>query len=194
MTGELHDCDGTPASPVRQPLTDPLTLDVGAGTAVKHPGALRLDRSREAAPHVVADVDRGGLPFRGGAFETVGAYDVVEHVEDLVAFVEEAHRVLKPGGRLLVTTPHFSCANAYTDPTHRRALGLRSFDYFADGHPLAYYSRARFRVRAATLLFEGALLGRLLSHLARRWPRFYERRLAWVFPAWFMYFELEAVK
>jgi hypothetical protein len=30
--------------------------------------------------------------------------------------------------------------------------------------------------------------------VARRWPRFYERRLAWVFPAWFLYFELEAVK
>lgn len=194
MTGERRGCDGTPASLARQPLTDPLTLDVGAGTAVNHPGAVRLDRAREAKPHVVANVDRGGLPFRCDAFETVGAYDVVEHVEDLVAFVEEAHRVLKPGGRLLVTTPHFSCANAYTDPTHRRALGLRSFDYFGDGHSLAYYSRARFRVRAATLLFEGALLGRLLSHLARRWPRFYERRLAWVFPAWFLYFELEALK
>jgi SAM-dependent methyltransferase len=194
MTGERRDRGGIPTSSVRQPLTDALTLDVGAGTAVRHPGAVRLDRARQATPHVVADVDRGGLPFRSNAFETVGAYDVVEHVEDLVAFVEEVHRVLKPGGRLLVTTPHYSCANAHTDPTHRRALGLRSFDYFADGHSLAYYSRARFRVRTATLFFEGAVLGRLLSRMARRWPRFYERRLAWVFPAWFLYFELEAVK
>ena len=168
-------------------------LDIGAGRDERLPGALRLDRARRTAPDVVADLD-AGLPFRDASFETVGAYDVVEHVADLVALMEEVHRVLKPDGRFQVTTPHFSCANAYTDPTHRRALGLRSFDYFSDGHPLAFYSTARFRVRTRTLHFKGRLLGRLLFHFARRWPALYEDRLAWVCPAWFLFFELEAVK
>jgi hypothetical protein len=30
--------------------------------------------------------------------------------------------------------------------------------------------------------------------LVRRWPDLYEHRLAWSFPAWFLYFELVAVK
>lgn len=178
----------------RFPLTDITALDLGAGLVEQLPGAVRLDRSAACAPHVIADIDRGSLPFRGGSFALVGAFDVIEHAADLVALMEEIHRVLRAGGVLRLTTPHFSSANAYTDPTHRRALGLRSFLYFVDGHPLAYYSRARFRLRTRTLIFKGRLLGRLLARLARRWPALYEDRLAWIFPAWFMYVELEAVK
>jgi len=175
-------------------LTDPAILDLGAGVAERHPGAVRLDRAQTVRPHVVADLDRGGLPFRNDAFQTVAAYDVVEHVADLVALVSEVHRVLRPGGVFLVTTPHFSCANAFTDPTHRRALGLRSFDYFASDHALAYYSRARFHVRVAHLFFHAGLAGRLVHRVARRWPDVYEHRLAGIFPAWFLYFELVAAK
>ena len=155
---------------------------------------MRLDRAAAIRPHVVADLDRGGLPFRDDAFQTVAAYDVVEHVADLVALVGEVHRVLRPGGVFLVTTPHFSCANAFTDPTHRRALALHSFDYFAPDHALAYYSCARFQVRTANLIFHAGLVGRLMRLLVRRWPDLYEHRLAWSFPAWFLYFELVAVK
>lgn len=181
-----------PAAGRRAPPGDYATLNLGAGTAGHLPGAVRLDRARATRPHVVADLD-AGLPFRDGAFQLVGAYDVVEHVADLVALLEEVHRVLRPGGRLAITTPHFSSANAHTDPTHRRALGLRSFDYFTEGHPLAFYSTARFRAHVV-LHFKGRLLGRLMFHVARRWPAWYEDRLAWIFPAWFLYVELEAVK
>src|SRR4051812_10138569 len=103
-------------------------LDLGAGMAPHVPGAVTVDIARVCRPSVVADLNRP-LPFRNDAFEIVGAYDVVEHVDDLVRVVEEVHRVLKPSGVFRVSTPHFSSANAYTDPTHKRALGLRSFDY-----------------------------------------------------------------
>jgi SAM-dependent methyltransferase len=169
-------------------------LDIGAGRADRYPGALRLDIARGTDPHLVVDLERGGLPFRDSAFATVAAHDVVEHVADLVALVAEVHRVLRPGGLFLVSTPHFSSANAWTDPTHRRALGARSFDYFGEDHELAYYSRARFRVRRRQIVFHGGPLDRVASLLARRWPDWYERRLAWIVPAWFLYFELEAVK
>ena len=176
---------------MRHPLTDPRALNIGAGTAGHLPGAIRLDASRAVDPHVVADLD-AGLPFRDGSFERVGAYDVVEHVRDLVAVVEEVHRVLRRGGTFEVTTPHFSSANAYADPTHRRALGLHAFDCFEAGHEHDFYSGARFRKRRARLFFHGRLAGRLVAALARRWPDLYEHRLAWIFPAWFMVFELEA--
>ena len=168
-------------------------LDLGAGAVAQVPGAIRLDLARACRPDVVADANQP-LPFRNDSFEIVGAYDVLEHVGDLVRVVEEVHRVLRPGGVLQVTTPHYSSPNAYADPTHRRALSLRSFDCFGPDHPLRYYSRARFRVRAARLMFKGALAGRILAAFARRWPAYYEDHLAWIFPAWFLYFELEAVK
>jgi SAM-dependent methyltransferase len=105
----------------------------------------------------------------------------------------ELHRVLAPGGRLLVTTPHFSCANSWTDPTHRHHLGLFSFDYFIEGHPLHYYSDAKFRLVRRVLRFHGGLVDAVMRRLAARWPSFYEHRLAWIFPAWYLEFELEAV-
>ncbi|MGA2384879.1 MAG: class I SAM-dependent methyltransferase [Gemmatimonadales bacterium] len=175
-------------------ITDLAKLNIGAGRSDHLAGAVRLDIARAVHPHVVADLDAGGLPFKAGCFDAVGAYDVVEHVEDLVALMEEIHRVLRPDGVVYITTPHFSSANAFTDPTHRRALSLRSFDYFDGAHPLAYYSAARFRIRTARLFFKGRVLGRLFFRVAQRWPAWYEERLAWLFPAWFLYFELVAVK
>jgi SAM-dependent methyltransferase len=46
-------------------------------------------------------------PLKGladNAFDFVVTFQVIEHIEDDDAFVREAHRVLKPGGQLLLTT------------------------------------------------------------------------------------------
>jgi hypothetical protein len=84
------------------------------------------------------------------------------------------------------------------DPKYKHFFNYQGatvfFDYFSEDHQLAFCSTARFRIRQRRLYFQGALLGRLLFHFARLFPAFYETRLAWIFPAWFMFFELEAVK
>ena len=53
--------------------------------------------------HLVAG-DR--LPFPDGAFDRVVVVDMLEHVPDEAAFARELARVTKPGGRLVVNTPH----------------------------------------------------------------------------------------
>src|SRR5207247_1029846 len=45
------------------------------------------------------------LPFGDGSFDLVTALDVVEHLDDDVAALREMGRVLRPGGRVLVTVP-----------------------------------------------------------------------------------------
>jgi SAM-dependent methyltransferase len=47
-----------------------------------------------------------GLPFADGAFATVLAAELIEHVFDTQAVIGELARVLRPGGWLLVTTPN----------------------------------------------------------------------------------------
>jgi len=52
------------------------------------------------------DVDKTGLPFENGSFDTISALDVVEHVFDPVSLVQETYRVLKRGGQAIYTTPN----------------------------------------------------------------------------------------
>jgi len=46
------------------------------------------------------------LPFADGEFDAVVVVDMLEHVEDEAGFVRELARVTRPGGRLVINTPH----------------------------------------------------------------------------------------
>lgn len=176
---------------VNEPL--PRRLNLGCGRDLR-PDCLNVDRSAEVGADMVLDLGQAPYPLPCDHFEHIWALDVVEHLDDLLAFMEEVHRLLRPGGTVEITAPHFSCANSFTDPTHKRHLGCFSFDYFLADHKLAYYSRARFTLEERLLVFPSTWLDSLFARWARRHLAFYERRLAWVWPAWFLVFKLRAVK
>lgn len=46
------------------------------------------------------------LPFANGSFDFVISFQVIEHIRRDVDFVREVHRVLRPGGQFIVTTPN----------------------------------------------------------------------------------------
>jgi ubiquinone/menaquinone biosynthesis C-methylase UbiE len=46
------------------------------------------------------------LPFADGAFDLVVSGLVLEHIRDLTTFFGEAHRVTRPGGRIVVSAMH----------------------------------------------------------------------------------------
>jgi SAM-dependent methyltransferase len=47
----------------------------------------------------------GTLPVPDDSFDSVLSIEVLEHVEDPQTYLSECFRVLRPGGRLLLTTP-----------------------------------------------------------------------------------------
>jgi len=169
------------------------TLNIGCGR-VHREGAVNLDVSPDVGADVVHDLNRLPWPFEDGEFGQIYAYDVLEHVDDVPRVLEEIHRVSERGATLHVTVPHFSSANAFTDLTHRHYFSWKSFDPFFAGHVLDFYSRARFRRQSTRISFYPGLVNRLVFRLANRFPERYERRWAWMFPAWFLYYELEVVK
>jgi SAM-dependent methyltransferase len=168
-------------------------LNLGCGRKPME-GAINLDISADVGADVVHDLTQLPWPLPSDAFREVYAFDVIEHLDDVVRVMEELHRICKPGARVHITVPHFSSANAFTDPTHRHQFSCFSFDYFDAGHGLAFYSRARFKRARVQIVFYPSLVNTIVHRLANRRPEAYERRWAWMFPAWFLSIDLEAVK
>ncbi len=85
--------------------TDKKVLDVGAGGSGYHkffPNRLSVDIDPARRPDVVADAQK--LPFADGEYEMVLCTEVLEHVRNPKAAMDELFRVLKPGGMLILTT------------------------------------------------------------------------------------------
>jgi SAM-dependent methyltransferase len=93
-----------------------------------------VDAIRSLVGDDVHLLEGGRLPFADGEFDAVAVVDMIEHVPDDRAFVAELRRVLKPGGRLVVNTPHRK-DTALRRLRHR--LGLTDQDH---GHLRAGYT------------------------------------------------------
>jgi 2-polyprenyl-3-methyl-5-hydroxy-6-metoxy-1,4-benzoquinol methylase len=94
--------------------------------------ALRRARARAPEAEAVKLADGGPLPFAEDAFDVVWAGEVLEHVADVVGLLAELRRVLRWGGRLLVTTPWHGrlviATDAHFDPRsdHLRFFSART--------------------------------------------------------------------
>jgi SAM-dependent methyltransferase len=157
-------------------------------------GAVNLDITDATRPDVVHDLNERPWPFEDDTFDFVQAIDVLEHLEDTLATMNELFRVCQHGAVVKIVVPHFSSANAFTDPTHRHFFGFGSMDYFTGVSEHDYYTDARFRMLRREIVFHSGLGARVLRRIANRWSEAYERRWAWLFPAWFLVFELEVAK
>jgi SAM-dependent methyltransferase len=77
------------------------------------------------------------LPFPNSYFESVSAYDVLEHlsrdhqgVNEFIFYMNELHRVLKPGGKALFVFPSYPYNDAFSDPTHINFITESTLGYF----------------------------------------------------------------
>ncbi len=67
--------------------------------------------------------DGGRLPFPDGHFASVGALNVLEHVQEPEAFVAEVVRVTAPGGQIVFSSPNFLRVLGWRD-YHPRMRGV----------------------------------------------------------------------
>lgn len=178
-------------------------LDVGCGRN-KTPGSTGLDFNPRTNADVIHDMNVAPYPFPDDSFDLVVGNQVIEHVEDVLLVIAELYRVAKPGGRIVLDTPHYSDVASYTDPTHRRHLTTESFSYFTNTRDdYDYYSHVRLRAVEirVTMLKLWRLLGfEFLINLPNRYPawrffrRFWEQYLCFVVRGKTVRFEFEVVK
>ena len=86
--------------------TEGLTLEVGAedcACARWFPNRVAINIRPNEHVQILADAYR--LPFGEGAFDVVLCTEVLEHLHTPAAALAEMYRVLKPDGKLLLTTP-----------------------------------------------------------------------------------------
>jgi SAM-dependent methyltransferase len=106
-------------------------LDAGSGYGAWEPvlnnlgSTTAVDLSAEGRPDTRADLK--ALPFRDDAFDAAFCSQVLEHEARPAAALAELHRVLRPGGALVLTAPHLSrLHDAPRDYFRFTAHGLRA--------------------------------------------------------------------
>jgi SAM-dependent methyltransferase len=137
---------------------DGLLLDVGGGnghvtialrkagiaSVVLEPGGdgIRNAQQRGLSPLIHATLEEAKI--LAGSLPALGLFDVLEHIEDDTGLLKHAHSLLKPGGRLYLTTPAFGMlwSAADEDAGHHRRYKAEALiqKLTASGLPPEYHT------------------------------------------------------
>jgi SAM-dependent methyltransferase len=185
-------------------------LNLGSA-GYKKTGYVNVDWQSIVEPDVEHDLNTFPYPFQDDEFDLVEADHVLEHLDRPFAVMRELHRILKPGGRLIIKVPHFS--RGFTHAEHAHGFDVTFPLYFDRRFAKAGYFGVDFtleRLELSWLAFFHLLpfmgYGRVtiallraanavISFLARLSPAFCSRVWCyWVGGFEQILFEFEAVK
>ncbi|HEX9337353.1 MAG TPA: class I SAM-dependent methyltransferase [Pseudonocardiaceae bacterium] len=161
--------------------------DLLAGVATR---VIAADYDEPASRHVRArypalDVLRTNLavlPIRSATVDVVANFQVIEHLWDQEGFLAECRRVLRPGGRLLITTPNRHTFSPGRDtplnPYHTRELSADELSELLGGFTVEFLGGLHHgpRLRAMDAAHSGSLIQAqvdvVLGHLPGQavWP------------------------
>jgi len=83
-------------------------------------------------------------------FDEIKAFDVIEHLDDPINFMDNCWELLKPDGVLYLKACGWQNPNFWVDITHKRAFDIKSFDYFDPeteiGKEYGYYTSKRWKI------------------------------------------------
>ncbi len=170
-----------------------MKLNLGCGTEILR-GYINIDNVKLDGVDVLHDINKFPYPFDDGTFDEIYCSHILEHVDNLPAVMRELKRICKPGARIKIRGPHFSCGVSYRDPTHKRYFSYFTFDYFSD---YCFYAPVKFKVIRRGFNFTRTKfipLNFFINPILNSFPIIYERCFCWIFPAAEIIVELEVIK
>lgn len=179
-------------------------LECGAGGKKRFVDSIAIDILDIDGVDIVADLN-GGFPFfEDASVDEIVSFHFLEHLQDLGHFLKEAYRILKKGGKISGTVPHFSNPYYYSDYTHMQPFGLYTFSYFSK---INYYTRQvpqfyndiEFNINRIDLIFYSPFCSRnyfkmvfqRLVNITKWTQELYEENMCFMVPAFEIKFEIE---
>ena len=174
-------------------------LHLGCGSS-KLPGSIGVDSLSFASVDVVHNLDVLPWPFEDNSVDVFFAHSVLEHIEALPQFFEEAWRVGKNGARIIIAVPYFRSVDAFVDPTHRHFFTSGSLEYFMNvPGPLSGYHYTKHTFSKIGFWYgwpqpSKNILVNAFKKFIQRYPLFYDQYLSLLIPTKLLVWELEIVK
>ncbi len=178
-------------------------LDVGCGTN-KYKGAIGLDNNPRTGADVIHDLGEIPYPFADDEFDLIVSSHAIEHIPDVMIFVEELYRITKNGGKIKLATPHYTNPDWATDPTHKNHFNSYSFNTFIkDKQNFDFYTDVKLkplRTYVSLANLWRALGIEFFVNLDQKSPKFrflrkfWEHYLSFIFRGKELHFEFEVIK
>jgi len=172
-------------------------LNIGCGNDIKpaSEGWINLDKIALTGVDVVYDISKPQwLVFEDNTFDYVEAVSVLEHLPDWTLAMEEIWRISKPGAKVYIEVPFFPSLYSCIDPTHKSFFTYYTFEYFEPDHKYNYYFKSRFKITNRYIRFSYNKMLNLMAIPVNRFPKFYSRFLAFIFPSNGLEIELTVIK
>lgn len=127
-----------------------MKLNLGCGEDYMK-GCINVDFRKEVKADRHFDLEKR-FPFKDNTFEEIFIYHTLEHIKDVIKFMDEVYRVAKNNCVVRIRTPHFSVCWSYGNPTHYQHFSLDVFEHFDKDYD-EHYGKGDFKVCGRELVW-----------------------------------------
>jgi len=97
----------------------------------KEEGWIGVDIVQTPVTDIVWDLTQTPWPFaEESSVDRIRISHFIEHIEDPWPFMNELHRVLKPGGQVEIYAPYYTSVRATMDASHKQYISEMWFYYY----------------------------------------------------------------
>lgn len=110
-------------------IPTPFRLDIACGQN-KAQGFYGVDIAPGEGVDLAYDLEKFPWPFPDNSVDEAVCSHYIEHTRDLIKFMDEVWRIMKPGKQVLIRAPYYNSVRAWQDPTHTRVISEATFLYY----------------------------------------------------------------